>query len=97
MAEQHIDKGQAPVLLLWGRCKKGHRGSMKSGTKLPVTWAVHFGLHSSQNIYNNEDQLPQELPLKDHLGVLQLWFQFSMGKDTLTDETQTLAAVIFMA
>lgn len=70
---------------------------MKLGTKPSVNWAVHFGLHSSQHIYNNKDKLPQELPLKDQLGVLQLWFQFSMGKDTLTDETQTLAAVIFMA
>lgn len=69
---------------------------MKSGTKLTVTWAVHFGLRSSQHIYDNKDKLLQELPLQDRLGVLKLWFQFSMGKDTLTDETQTLAAVIFM-
>lgn len=50
----------------------------------------------SQHIYSNKDKLPQELPLKDHLGVLQSWLQVSMGRDTLTDETQTLAEVIFM-
>jgi len=76
-AEQRAYKSHSAALFLWGRCRMTQREHrVRHNTLSPGQCPSDLVARSTFTI-TTITQLPQELPLEAHLGVLQAQFQFS--------------------